>query len=153
MSELEALLERMRRVEALFARTDVPGEKAAAGRARDAILEQIQKYRQSDPPIEYKFTLADAWSRRLFMALARRYGLQPFRYRGQRHTIVMLRISRSFCENVLWPEYRELADLLSTHLEQVTSQIISQVLNASDADETQVVSESSPALPGPSQPR
>lgn len=150
MSELEVLLERMRRVEALFARTDVPGEKAAAGRARDAILEQIQRYRQSDPPVEFKFTLADAWSRRLFMALARRYGLQPYRYHGQRHTTVMLRISRSFCDNVLWPEYRELSDLLSTHLEQVTSQIISQVLNASDADETQVVAESNPALPGPS---
>lgn len=149
MSELEALLERMRRVEALFARTDVPGEKAAAERARDAILEQLQKYRQTDPPIEFRFKLADSWSRRLFMALARRYGLQPYRYHGQRHTTVMLRVSKSFCDGVLWPEFRELSDLLESHLETVTSQVIAQVLNASDADETQVVAESSGALPGP----
>jgi hypothetical protein len=56
-----------------------------------------------DPPVEYKFTLGDGWSRKLFMALALRYGLKPFRYRGQRYTTVMLRVSKRFVDALSGP--------------------------------------------------
>jgi len=134
--DYEKLLERMRRVEALYARTDVAGERAAAGHALEAILEQLKRYRESDPPVEYKFSLSDIWSRRLFLALARRYELQPYRYPGQRRSTIMLRISRSFVDKTLWPEYKELSALLQTHLNEVTEQIIAQALHTSGSDET-----------------
>lgn len=148
MAELEKLLERMRRVEALYSRTDVEGERVAAGNALEAILEQIRKHQQADPAIEYKFSLTDTWSRRLFMALARRYKLEPYRYRGQRYTTVMLRVPRSFVDQTLWPEYKQLADLLSSHLNEVTNQVIAQGLSSSGSDEA-TIKEAGGALPAP----
>jgi hypothetical protein len=149
VSEYEKLLERMRRVEALFARTDVAGERAAAGHALEAILEQLRRYQEQDPAVEYKFSMSDPWSRRLFMALARRYQLEPYRYRGQRHTTVMLRVSKSFVNDTLWPEFQELSKLLQSHLSQVTEQIIRESLNSSGSDETVVTTGTEAALPGP----
>jgi hypothetical protein len=49
-----------------------------------------------EPPIEFRFILTDQWSRHLFVALMRRYGIHPYRYRGQRRTTVMARLSRLF---------------------------------------------------------
>ena len=149
MTELETLLERMRRVEALYARTDVDGERAAAGHALQAILEQLRRHQQADPPVEYKFTMSDTWSRRLFMALARRYRLEPYRYRGQRYTTVMLRVSKSFVNDTLWPEFEELSQMLRAHLDQVTDQIIAKSLDASGSDETTIKTANDGALPAP----
>ena len=149
MSEHEKLLERMRRVEALYARTDVEGERAAAGHALQAILEQLRQSQQRDPAVEFKFSMADTWTRRLFLALARRYGLEPYRYSGQRHTTVMLRVSKSFVDNTLWPEFKDLSELLRSHLNVMTEQIIAQSLNASGTDETVIAPGSSGALPAP----
>jgi hypothetical protein len=149
VTEHERLLERMRRVEALYARTDVEGERAAAGHALQAILEQLRKFQQQDPAVEFKFALADTWTRRLFMALARRYGLEPYRYSGQRHTTVMLRVSKSFVDTTFWPEFKELSELLQSHLNLITDQIIAQSLNASGTDETVVAPGHNRALPAP----
>ncbi len=49
--------------------------------------------------------MADQCQRRLFTALCRRYGLERYRYKGQRHTTVVVRAPRSFVDNTLWPEY------------------------------------------------
>lgn len=149
MLELDKLLERMRRVEALYARTDVDGEKAAAGQALQAILAQVQRQRATDPAVEYKFKLGDNWNRRLFMALARRYQLEPYRYRGQRHSTVMLRVPKSFVDSTLWPEFQELSRLLATHLMEVTNKIISDALNASGSDDTAVQEGTAAAISGP----
>jgi len=148
VTELEKLLERMRRVEALYSRTDVEGERTAAGNALEGILEQIRRYQDADPAVEYKFKLGDAWSRRLFMALARRYQLEPYRYRGQRHTTVMMRVSRSFVDKTLWPEFQQLSQLLRSHLDEVTDQVIAQGLSSSGSDEA-TIKDVGGALPAP----
>ena len=46
---------------------------------------------KTERPAEVQFTLPDRWQRRLFTALARRYGIEPYRYKRQRYTTVMLR--------------------------------------------------------------
>ena len=51
-------------------------------------------------PIELQFSIADPWSRQLFLALARRYGLRPYRYRRQRRTTVMLQAPESFLREI-----------------------------------------------------
>jgi hypothetical protein len=43
-----------------------------------------------------QFSMPDQWSRQLFMALCRRYGLKPYRYSRQRYTTVMLRAPKEF---------------------------------------------------------
>ncbi len=132
------LLDTLSKIEALFAGATTDGERVAAGEARRRILARLTEVRALDPPVEYKFTLSDAWSRRVFLALCRRYELVPYRRRGQRFTTVMLKVPRRFVDETLWPEYVQLSDTLRAYLDQVTERVVSQVLQAdsSEAEET-----------------
>ena len=111
----EQLVEKLRRIEALHARPGTEGERKAAERARERIQARLKELEAEDPPIEFRFTLADQWSRHLFVALMRRYGIRPYRYRGQRRTTVMARLSRSFVNDTLWPEFLELQSTLAAY--------------------------------------
>jgi tRNA nucleotidyltransferase (CCA-adding enzyme) len=81
--------------------------------------------------------MPDQWSRRLFLALSRRYGLGPFRYRRQRLTTVMVRVPRGFVDQVLWPEFQELNKALAQYLNEVTLRVIREEVygDASEAAE------------------
>jgi len=137
MDDFKQLLEKLRRVEALHARTDVAGERDAAANAMNAIRAQMAGFEQQDPSVEYKFSMQDKWSRRLFTALLRRYGIVPFRYRGQRYTTVMARVSKSFVDKTLWPEFVELDDVLNEYLSDVTERVIREAIfeDSSEASE------------------
>ena len=69
---------------------------------------------KSDPPIEHQFSLSNVWSRRFFLALLRRYGINPYRYPRQKYNTVMARASSSFVHETLWPEFLELDKILCT---------------------------------------
>lgn len=138
MSQTEdLLLEKLRRIEALFASSGHEGERLAASEARERMLKRLGEAKASDPPVEFRFTMADGWSKRLFLALLRRYGLTPYRYRGQRHTTVMVQVPKGFVDQSLWPEFQALAASLSEHLEAVTARVIEEVLEA-DGGEAEV---------------
>ena len=137
MSEYKQLLERLRRVEALHARTDVAGERDAATAAMNAIRAQMARIQEQDPPVEYKFSLPDDWSTRLFTALLRRYGVQPFRYRGQRYTTVMARVSESFVNKTLWPEFVELDNVLRAYLSDITNRVIREAIFEDSSEVTE----------------
>ncbi len=79
---------------------------------------------KTQPLPETKFSMADQWQRRLFTALCRRYGLEPYRYRGQRRTTVVLRAPLTFIDKTLWPEYLELQAALHAYLNEATERII-----------------------------
>jgi hypothetical protein len=81
--------------------------------------------------------LADLWSRKLFVALLRRYGLTPFRYHRQRYTTVMVMVSREFVDETLWPEFKKLDETLRDYLNDVTDRIISQGIY-SDSSEPEI---------------
>jgi hypothetical protein len=122
--DIERLREKLRKVEALFAGAATVGEQLAAGEAMERIKKKLAEFGHVQKPIEFKITLADGWSRRLFVALCRRYGLLPFRRRGQRHTTVMITAPASFVDTVLWPEFQELNAALREYLEAATNRII-----------------------------
>jgi hypothetical protein len=130
----KALLEKLRRIEALHAGATTPGERDAAANAIRYIQQRLARAEKESPSVEYKFTLADQWSRKLFLALARRYGLNPFRYSGQRHTTVMLRAPKRFVDDTLWPEYIELSNALRETLERATEQVLKLVFEQETAD-------------------
>ncbi|HKF58162.1 MAG TPA: hypothetical protein VKJ45_22150 [Blastocatellia bacterium] len=111
MSEEARRIEKLRRVEELFARPGTEGERVAAERARERILARLREAEKVEPAIEYHFSLNDQWSRRLFVALLRRYGIAPYRYSGQRRTTVMARVSKAFVNDTLWPEFQALNQL------------------------------------------
>ena len=90
---------------------------------------------QQDPPVEYRFSTADAWSRRLLVALLRRHGVQLYRYRSQRRATVMARVSRRFVDETLWPEYEELAATLRAYLEGITERVIAEAIHPDARDE------------------
>jgi hypothetical protein len=137
------LVRKLASIEALFAGASTPGERVAADQARSRILERLREFEGQDRPQEYRFTLSDSWSRRLFVALLRRYGIRPYRYKRQRHTTVMAAVSESFVDQVLWPEFVELDNALKSHLNEVTERVVSLAIGES-AEEAEVVS--TPAL-------
>jgi len=137
------LIEKLHLVEALFEGAGTAGERDAAASARDRLQGRLVELQESDPPVEYRFTLADMWSRRLFVALLRRYGIRPYRYSGQRYTTVMARVPRRFVDETLWPEYTQLNEVLCTYLEETTERVICQGIHE-DSSEAEVMK----ALPG-----
>ena len=139
------LIEKLRLIESLFADAATEGEKVAAERAKQRILERLQFWEREDPPIEYRFTMGDMWSRKLFVALLRRYGIMPYRYNGQRYTTVMARVSKRFVDETLWPEFQAFSETLRTYLSEVTERVVSQVIHQ-DSSEAVVV-EQPPQLP------
>jgi hypothetical protein len=118
------LREKLRKITALFEGAATIGEREAAAAAIQRIRQALNTAVKTQPLPETKFSLVDQWQRRLFMALCRRYGLEPYRYKGQRHTTVMVRAPRTFVDNTLWPEYIELEEALHSYLNEATERII-----------------------------
>ena len=131
------LIARLQRIEALFANPGSEGERIAAERARERIKARLKQLAAEEAPIEFRFSLSDQWSRHLFVALMRRYGITPYRYRGQRRTTVMARLSRAFVNDTLWPEFLELQQTLSAYFDALTDRVIEQALDvkAGEAEE------------------
>jgi hypothetical protein len=96
MTSESQLREKLRKIEALFVGAGTAGERLAAEAALRRVRARVEELARHDPPIEQQFSLPDQWSRHLFLALCRRYGLRPFRYRRQRRNTVMVRASRGF---------------------------------------------------------
>lgn len=148
MQDEAGLIEKLRKIEALFARPGTEGERAAAQNARERILERLQQIERVEPPVEYRFSLLDPWSHALFTALARRYGLTPYRLRGQRRTSVMMKVTRTFLDEILWPEFRQADATLRAHLNEVTQRVIAEAISRDTADVEERAA-AGPAKPGP----
>lgn len=125
-------------IEALFAGASSAGERAAAASAAERILRRLRETAQRDPPIEYRFTFDNVWSRQLFVALLRRYEIEPYRYYRQRRTTVMARVPRTFVDQTLWPEFDALNTALREHLEEVSARIIAEAISPDTSDIAEV---------------
>jgi hypothetical protein len=137
------LRDKLRKIEALFAGAGTPGERDAAEAALNRVRARLADMGRRDPAIEMQFSMADQWSRRLFLALARRYGLAPYRYRRQRLTTVMVRVPRGFVDEVLRPEFQELNKALVHYLNEVTLRVIREEVHG-DASEASEVAQPLP---------
>jgi len=134
MTSEEQLRERLRKISALFEGATTIGERHAAAAAIERVKKALGTTRKTEQPMEFQFTLPDRWQRRLFSALCRRYGLEPYRYKRQRYTTVMVRVPKSFVDKTLWPEYEELRAALDDYLNNATERIIREEVYR-DADE------------------
>jgi hypothetical protein len=132
------LREKLSKIEALFAGASTQGERIAAGEARRRIQERLASVEKLDPPVEYRFSIPDTWSRKLFLSLARRYEIKPYRHRGQRRTTVMLKAPRPFVNETLWPEFQQLNAALRTYLEEITDRVIAEALHGDSSEATEV---------------
>jgi hypothetical protein len=120
----QQLREKLRKITALFEGAVTAGERQAAAAAIERIRHALEAAVKTQPLPETKFSFADQWQRRLFSALCRRYGLEPYRYKGQRYTTVIVRAPRAFVDKTLWPEYLELQAALHAYLNDATERII-----------------------------
>lgn len=100
MTDEQQLRAKLRKITALFEGAATAGERQAAAAAIERIKRALDAAIKTQPLPETKFRMADQWQRRLFLALCRRYGLEPYRYRGQRYTTVVLRAPRAFIDKL-----------------------------------------------------
>src|SRR3546814_8662825 len=77
---------------------------------------------------------SDLWSRQLFIALCRRYGIKPFRYTRMHRQTVIIRAPASFVQMTLWPEFEELSSALTAHLDEITTKIIREEVHEATQD-------------------
>jgi hypothetical protein len=129
LDEEQRLIDKLRKIETLFARTTYAGEREAAEMARERIRRRLAELEATERAVEYKFTLPDGWSVSLFIALVHRYGLKPYRRPSQRRTTVMVKVTPSFADEVLWPQFQQLNDTLAEHLNAVTRRIIQEAIH------------------------
>jgi hypothetical protein len=143
MTTPSQLREKLRKIEALFAGAGTAGERLAAEAALERIRAKLVEQERQDPATEVQFSIPDQWSRHLFIALCRRYGLKPYRRYRQRRTTVMVRAPRGFIEQV-WGEFRDLNSDLQAYLHEVTLKVIREEVYADTSDAPEVA-ESLPA--------
>jgi len=142
------LLEKLRKIEALHAGTTVDGEREAARRAAERIRARLAELRGREQDVVLVYSLPDPWKRQLFVALCRRYGLAPYRERGQRYSTVQVRAPETFQNRTLWPEFLALSKELHAHLAELTERVVREAIHA---DTSEAAEGAEPkALPGPS---
>ena len=134
MQSEDRLREKLRKIEALYAGAATAGEKFAAGAAAERIRRQFEAASRQEQAEEFKFSISDPWSRQLFSALCRRYGLKPFRYARMHRQTVMVRAPASFIHATLWPEFEDLSQALTAHLDEITRKIIREEVHEATQD-------------------
>ena len=101
MNSEEEIRLKIRKIEALFGKSEFIGERDAAEAALKRIKETLANTIKTTSASEYTFTFSNHWSKKLFTALCRRYELKPYRYARQRRTTVMVRAPEDFVDTVL----------------------------------------------------
>jgi hypothetical protein len=144
MTTQHDLREKLRKIESLFSGAGTPGERVAAEAALARLRAKLAEFERADPLIEVQFSMADQWSRQLFVALCRRYGLKPYRYPRQRRTTVVVRGPRRFIDEVLWRQFCEIDGELRAYLSDVTLKVIRDEICA-DTSDAQEIPEALPA--------
>jgi hypothetical protein len=140
------LVEKLRKLEALHAGTKIDGEREAARRAAERIRARLEELRGQEKDVEMLYRIQDAWNRKLFTALCRRYGLRPYRERGRRTSTLQVRAPQTFHDRTLWPEFLALSKELEVHLDELTDRVIREAIHD---DVTEAPEATTKALPAP----
>ena len=146
MTEEQRLIEKLRRIEALFSGATSPGERAAAEQAARRVRDRLDAARASEL-IEIRFSLPDEWARALLIALLRRHGVRPYRYSGQRRNTVMARVAKDLVDAKIWPEFQELHRTLHEYLGEVTRRVIASAIHG-DVSEPEIRAKPGQLAPG-----
>jgi len=123
---MEDLLEKIRKIEALIQGAKTQGEKSAAILAKERINKRLIEEEQIQLK-EYALYTQDNWHKKLLLAICRKHGVKPYRYKRQKYTTVMVRIDEKFLNDTLWKEYLEYSELLEKLVEEITDSIIGKI--------------------------
>ncbi|MFW5920913.1 MAG: hypothetical protein ACOCUS_03660, partial [Polyangiales bacterium] len=78
--------------------------------------------------VEHRFSIEDPWTRRLFLALLARYGIEAYSYPRQRRSTIMARMSHRFRNQTLWPEFLRLSRMLHYQFGKLTDWVIDEAV-------------------------
>jgi len=134
MGSEQLLREKLRKIEALFAGGATEGEKAAAGAAAERIRKRLKQVEGAEKAVEVRISLPDPWSRQVFIALCRRYGVRPYRYPRMKRQSVVVRTPPSFLDEILWPEFEQINSALVDYLGEITDKIIREEVYGTTED-------------------
>src|ERR1035437_3894412 len=134
MTSEQELREKLRKISALFAGATTVGERDAAAAAISRVQKALAAVVPAEQSVDMHLRFPDHWHRLLFSARGRRHGLEPYRYRGQRHTTVVVRAPGSFINNILWPEFLQIKDALNEYLNEATERIIREEVYSNSAE-------------------
>ena len=137
MSDETRLKEKLRAIEALYAGATTPGERDAAGAARQRIRERMAQL-AAETPVEWQFSSLTNWEIRLLHALAKRYGLKVYRYKRQRKSTLLVKAPEPFLRDVFGPEFDRMCKTLFEHLDEVAKRVIEEVLEGEPPEEPQL---------------
>lgn len=132
----EALAKKIRKIEALIAGAKSEGERQAAELAKLRLKSKIP-----EQPIEYAVSLGSAWEKRLFVALCCKHNLQTYRYPRQKYTTARVRVTKSFIDQILWPEYKRYGALFEELANGIIQDLISKIHQVSENDEVVIAGE------------
>jgi hypothetical protein len=129
--------DRLRKLEALFARGATPGERAAAGAALDRLQSRLEPGagEGDDPEIELQYSLPDVWAVRLFVAICRKHGIKPYRYPRQRRTTVVVRVQQPVFEQTVSAEFQALHRELGSYFQEIVDHLISDAMHSDGNDD------------------
>ena len=148
MTDDQQIREKLAKIKALFAGATTPGERQAAHAAIERLQQRIDGVPTAgpvaDPMVEFRFSLTNPWSLRLFLALCRAKGYRPYRHPRMRRTSVCLMIGKQAVNTDLWPEYLEMNKVLTEYLGELADHIIADCINP-DRSDAEVVT----GLPAP----
>ena len=132
--ESDSLRERLRKIEALFAGAGTPGERDAAAAAAARIRARLAAAANTAAPVEMRLSVSDPWARQLLIALCRRYGIEPYRYRRMHRQTLLVRAPARFIDELLWPEFQQLSAALTDYLQEVTARVIREEVHGDTRD-------------------
>jgi hypothetical protein len=129
------LIEKLQKIEALYLRSTTAGEKSAAAQAMNNIQNKLESYRQVEQPTEWTYRVNNYFEKRLFQAILKKYGLESYRYSGQRYTTLNVMITRHMSNEVIWPQYLEMCDVLRKYLDEVTNDVIKKAMGQEESED------------------
>ena len=111
--------DKLNKLYALFERAGSEGERQAAAQA---ILRLITNHTKTVER-ECTFTFPDSGSSRLYRTVCKKYGVEAYRYKGQRYTTVNIKATKEV-EDIIDKEFDDLFD----QWRKLTNEILSELI-------------------------
>lgn len=131
---MESVLDKIKKIEALIQGAQTKGEKNTAISAKERILSKYPAVDTENEKLEFSLRTPDSWHKRLLIAICRKHGLKPYRYKRQNYTTVMVQVNERFLNEMVWKEYLEYSDHLEKLVDAVTGDLIEKIYKHEDED-------------------
>ena len=134
------ITDKIRKIEELIASTAHTGERSAAEYAKQRLLEKL-----TAQPVEYFVPASSPWKKKLFVALCQKHGLQTYRYKRQKYTTTMVRVSKPFMNEILAPEYAKYSKMFDDLAREIMEDLTAKIHRVREDDEVVIAGELPPA--------